>query len=310
LSVTDNANTRRGTNENQSQHSSFNDDQTITQWDKSATLPVNRQSEISLIEKWPECSTTQQYLRSNWQWVDNKGQWLSYDAPLSEALERLYLIDNESKPAFHIEKNQYTVDFSSMMQTNCETGNTRPIRRGSLQLVTVSDEGEPITESGESSCAYPKTWKFDPKELISEFHLEDVFLRPIDSSTEYSEMVELFQKSLPSKTLKSVKRIVNPNLWQSFDLYKKQLEMKRGDTVDVRRLFHGTKAECLDAICAQGFDWRLTGSTTGTLYGKGSYFARDAKYSVDYTDCRKMIVAQVKNLIMCPLQYFQNEVSL
>ncbi len=44
-------------------------------------------------------------------------------------------------------------------------------------------------------------------------------------------------------------------------------------------LFHGTRQKYLNAICEQGFDWRIAGMSTGTLYGRGSYFARTAKYS-------------------------------
>ena len=58
---------------------------------------------------------------------------------------------------------------------------------------------------------------------------------------------------------------------------------------NIHRLFHGTKQVIVDAICQQGFDWRLNGSAVGTLYGKGSYFAKEAKYSASYTDSRGKI---------------------
>ena len=38
---------------------------------------------------------------------------------------------------------------------------------------------------------------------------------------------------------------------------------------------------------------RVSGSSVGTLYGKGNYFARDASYSKDYTDSRTMFVVRV-----------------
>jgi len=65
------------------------------------------------------------------------------------------------------------------------------------------------------------------------------------------------------------------------------------NSINIRRLFHGTKKVIVDAICQQGFDWRLNGSAVGTLYGKGSYFAKNAKYSAGYTDCRTMFLVQV-----------------
>lgn len=76
-------------------------------------------------------------------------------------------------------------------------------------------------------------------------------------------------------------------------------------------LFHGTDSKHIDAICQQNFDWRICG-THGTAYGRGesvfhlyqtrtrvrsphvvltsamlllgSYFARDARYSHNYTN--------------------------
>ena len=37
----------------------------------------------------------------------------------------------------------------------------------------------------------------------------------------------------------------------------------------------------------------VLGSSVGTLYGKGNYFARDASYSQNYTDSRTMFVVRV-----------------
>uniref|UniRef100_A0A0E9XM90 Poly [ADP-ribose] polymerase n=1 Tax=Anguilla anguilla TaxID=7936 RepID=A0A0E9XM90_ANGAN len=55
-----------------------------------------------------------------------------------------------------------------------------------------------------------------------------------------------------------------------------------GRNVSEKQLFHGTDSKHIDAICKQNFDWRICG-THGTAYGRGSYFARDAKYSHSYT---------------------------
>ena len=55
-----------------------------------------------------------------------------------------------------------------------------------------------------------------------------------------------------------------------------------GNEPDERQLFHGTNPETVEAICQQGFDWRMCGKH-GTTYGKGSYFACKANYSHRYT---------------------------
>ena len=58
----------------------------------------------------------------------------------------------------------------------------------------------------------------------------------------------------------------------------------RNGYVDERKLFHGTATKYVDAICRQGFDFRFSGKTTGTKFGKGSYFAKSARYADSYTD--------------------------
>ena len=65
--------------------------------------------------------------------------------------------------------------------------------------------------------------------------------------------------------------------------------------VDERQLFHGTEEETVEYICGQNFDPRMHGKNA-VKFGKGIYFARDARYSSHYTGkstVRYMLYAQV-----------------
>ncbi|OXB69343.1 hypothetical protein ASZ78_015743 [Callipepla squamata] len=78
---------------------------------------------------------------------------------------------------------------------------------------------------------------------------------------------------------------------------KEQMKkLHKSNWVDERLLFHGTNPSHVPEICEQNFDWRICG-THGTMYGKGSYFARDASYSHQYCSSGfsryRMLVAQV-----------------
>ena len=54
-------------------------------------------------------------------------------------------------------------------------------------------------------------------------------------------------------------------------------------TVDERNLFHGTDTlETCRKICTNCFDFRISGKNA-TVYGEGSYFAVESKYSNSYT---------------------------
>ena len=68
-----------------------------------------------------------------------------------------------------------------------------------------------------------------------------------------------------------------------------QKRLSTGQTLDERQLFHGTRKENIEAICQQGFDWRVSGTTTGCMYGKGSYFAKAASYSHGYATSSKAL---------------------
>nr|XP_008169367.1 protein mono-ADP-ribosyltransferase PARP12-like [Chrysemys picta bellii] len=118
-----------------------------------------------------------------------------------------------------------------------------------------------------------------------------------DTTGEYKEVKDLFEKTMKNCRICRLQRIQNPSLWQVFQWQKEQMrKTNRGRDVDERLLFHGTSTSHLHAICGQNFDWRICG-THGTLYGKGSYFARDARYSHQYcqtgSSSKTMIVARV-----------------
>merc|ERR1719195_2102446 len=54
-------------------------------------------------------------------------------------------------------------------------------------------------------------------------------------------------------------------------------------------LWHGTSIQGAEAICKIDFKQRLAGSATGTLYGKGTYFAESItkadEYAKETDDC-------------------------
>ncbi|XP_069576160.1 protein mono-ADP-ribosyltransferase PARP14-like [Brachyistius frenatus] len=75
-----------------------------------------------------------------------------------------------------------------------------------------------------------------------------------------------------------IERVQNTTLWQSYQLMKKQLEVKNKHTNNERLLFHGTSPTAIDFINNQGFN-RSHAGAHGVMYGNGSYFAVDPVYS-------------------------------
>ena len=60
------------------------------------------------------------------------------------------------------------------------------------------------------------------------------------------------------------------------------MKENNGGVINEKQLWHGTGESIIKQICMQNFDFRLV---TTHMYGKGSYFARDASYSNGYSSC-------------------------
>ncbi|NXS40142.1 PAR12 polymerase, partial [Balaeniceps rex] len=115
--------------------------------------------------------------------------------------------------------------------------------------------------------------------------------------SKYREIENLFQQTMKDYSIRRLRRTRSLTLWQHFQLQKEHMEKRSpGQEVDERLLFHGMSPFHVPAICEQNFDWTICG-TRGTMYGKGSYFARDASCSHQYCpssiDHHSMFVAQV-----------------
>ena len=84
----------------------------------------------------------------------------------------------------------------------------------------------------------------------------------------------------------SIERVQNDTLWQSY-VVKRQTIVSREKEQDESRpesrfervcLFHGCRPDVVPKIVEQGFDRNFCGRNA-CMYGKGVYFARDARYS-------------------------------
>ncbi|KAM4677791.1 protein mono-ADP-ribosyltransferase PARP11 isoform 2-T7 [Discoglossus pictus] len=188
----------------------------------------------------------------------------------SEEIEHNYKIDPHGSVYFATKKFNYKLDFTEMTQTNFHTGRIRPVKRAPFSITAFSY----ICENG--SIPLPSHWEHvnnsEPYQLV-----------PLNMlSNEYNEVANLFGNTLDKNRIKGVVRIQNLDLWEFYCRKKAQLKKKKGvSEINEEMLFHGTSTEFVNAICVHNFDWRINGMH-GTLYGKGTYFARDASMSSNY----------------------------
>uniref|UniRef100_A0A672SNF7 Poly [ADP-ribose] polymerase n=1 Tax=Sinocyclocheilus grahami TaxID=75366 RepID=A0A672SNF7_SINGR len=232
-----------------------------------------------------------------WYWEDEDGNWIQYGghrlSSISSAeLEQKYQADNNTVVEFTAESQTYELSFTDMIQTN-KRYTTKKVVRRRPKFVSAADVRTIKTarRTPNNFKALPEHWD---KALTPETGYKSVWLQ--STSAEYIKIKELFSRTMVGFRILKIERIQNKALWEVYQWQKDFMKKNNGGRdVTEKQLFHGTDSTHLDAICRNNFDWRICG-THGTAYGKGSYFARDAKYSHSYTKgsgTRSMFVCRI-----------------
>ncbi|XP_066446909.1 protein mono-ADP-ribosyltransferase PARP12-like isoform X2 [Eleutherodactylus coqui] len=280
---------------------------------RSCLHRIRRLSTVSSVEKPSEYVLTTEWL---WYWRDEYGTWTQYGHSnmkrvsadkSSSDLEKVYLSDPTAVINFNAGDQDYEINFREMKQKNLCYKTEKDVRRrprflsfedvkllkGSTKSAAAAQSPQKSGTSPLKTDSYPRTWQ---AESMPEIGCQKVLVSA--TSSEFSEIVSSFTKTVSGHVVKKMWRLQNPSLWQVFQWQKEQMKKaNHGRDVKEIRLFHGTEKLHVDAICIQNFDWRICG-THGTVYGQGSYFARDASYSHNYctptpSGTRMMFVARV-----------------
>ncbi|XP_057240527.1 protein mono-ADP-ribosyltransferase PARP12-like [Malurus melanocephalus] len=246
---------------------------------------VRRLSTASSVTKPPHFILTTEWV---WYWRDEYGMWQEYGkrdcvheaaTVSSEDLEKAYLAKSSPKLNFKAGRQEYELNFYSMVQTNVCYGTQRWISRRP-KFVSQADvektRARGIKHTDELK-GIPAHWD---KSALPELGFKLIELDC--SSEEYKKVTVDFKRTMPKAAIKRICRIQNRSLWELYQWQKDLMQKSNGGkAADERFLFHGTSKKDIEAICQQNFDWRICG-LHGTVYGKGSYFARDASYSDKY----------------------------
>ncbi|XP_030071155.1 zinc finger CCCH-type antiviral protein 1 isoform X2 [Microcaecilia unicolor] len=269
-----------------------------------AFIPVRRLSTASSVTKPTKFQLTTEWL---WYWKNEYGQWIEYgkqsgnhktaSSLSSFGLENVYLADKEAIVSFQAGSQSYEINFADMVQKNVVYMTKREIRRrpkflsyADVLKIKMSKPDDPQPTS--PSKSFPPNWDRAALPVVGYKMLEIS-----SASLEYKGIQRLFENTMSGYCIQNMKRIQNPSLWEVFQWQKEQMKkLNGGKEVCEKMLFHGTNESNADTICYHNFDWRICG-VHGTLYGKGSYFARDASYSHNYctskTSKKSMFVARV-----------------
>ncbi|NXQ87462.1 PAR12 polymerase, partial [Nyctibius grandis] len=249
---------------------------------------VRRLSTASSVTKPPHFILTTEWI---WYWKDEYGQWREYgkkdddyaaSTVSSDDLEKAYIAKGSPTLNFKAGRHEYELNFGTMVQKNLRYTTEREVCRRPkfVSQTEVEKTRARGFKNTEEFKGIPSHWD---KSALPELGFK---LIELDSSSEEYKKVKVdFQRTMPKTVIKRIRRVQNPSLWVLYQWQKEQMQKcNGGKAADERFLFHGTSKKYIDAICQQNFDWRICG-LHGTVYGKGSYFARDASYSHNY--CRE-----------------------
>lgn len=224
--------------------------------------------------------------------------WREYSEPVVKLIEEANC-RGLKEVRFVTWHNQYILNIKDGFQQNAcfrKEIKRRPFFRSSVMLLphlqTLSGVSPAISPMAESLQAlspvaittpnfYPETWI--PMDSSQEF--TQVPMPKEDKS--YRTVYTLFHKTVPETKFRILKimRVQNLFLWEKYKRKKEFMTRKMtglDKIMNERHLFHGTSQDVVDGICKHNFDPRVCGKHA-TMFGQGSYFARKASYSHNFS---------------------------
>uniref|UniRef100_A0A4W6DZF5 Poly [ADP-ribose] polymerase n=1 Tax=Lates calcarifer TaxID=8187 RepID=A0A4W6DZF5_LATCA len=188
-----------------------------------------------------------------WQFQHHSGTMVPFDIHTNLKLEEAF--EKKQSVKIKINNDTYTAD-PTFKKADSANG------RKHLEL---------LRKELKDDAVLPGNWNDMKGSLLKLFPVTQ-------GSKEYSDVETELTKTGLTANIISIERVQNTTLWQSYQLMKKQLEVKNKRTNNEKLLFHGTGANSIDLINNQGFNRSYAG-THAAMYGNGSYFAVDPAYS-------------------------------
>ncbi|XP_037124584.1 protein mono-ADP-ribosyltransferase TIPARP [Syngnathus acus] len=254
----------------------------------------------------PSCHTVWKYYCR-----DNFG-WREYSEPVVKLIEKATL-RGLKEVRFITLQNQYILNIREGFQQNAMFGFRRQIKKRPMFMSSVmlaphletlgGISSSPLSSSSFSSL-FASTMDLpasqplsptttNPPSLFPETWLpmavsQDFLQVPVSrDDRSYRTVYSLFHKTVPETKFRIIKilRVQNPFLWEKYKRKKEYMSRRMSEMdrlLSERHLFHGTSADVVEGICKHNFDPRVCGKHA-TMFGQGSYFARKAVYSHNFS---------------------------
>ncbi|KAF1409195.1 TCDD-inducible poly [ADP-ribose] polymerase, partial [Spheniscus humboldti] len=249
----------------------------------------------------PSCPSSSSNYYTVWKYFcrDHFG-WREYSEPVVRLLEEASC-RGLKEVRFVTWHNQYILNIKDGFQQNAcfrREIKRRPLLRSCVVLMPFlqtlggnSPVPSPSAEPASSHVLSPTavtTPNFYPETWISMDPSQDFIQVPVlKEDKSYRTIYNLFHKTVPETKYKILKilRVQNQFLWEKYKRKKEYMSKKMTGLdriMNERHLFHGTSQDVVDGICKHNFDPRVCGKHA-TMFGQGSYFARKASYSHNFS---------------------------
>ncbi|KAM4566714.1 protein mono-ADP-ribosyltransferase TIPARP isoform 1-T2 [Odontesthes bonariensis] len=250
----------------------------------------------------PSCHTVWKYYCR-----DNFG-WREYSEPVVKLIEEASS-RGLKEVRFITLQNQYILNIREGFQQNAVFGFRRQIKKrpmfmssvmltphlqtlGGISLAPLPSSS--ASASMDASASHPLSpTTTNPPSLFPETWLpmtmsQDFLRVPVSrEDRSYRTVYSLFHKTVSETKFRIIKiqRVQNPFLWEKYKRKKEYMSRRMSEMdrlLSERHLFHGTSADVVEGICKHNFDPRVCGKHA-TMFGQGSYFARKAVYSHNFS---------------------------
>nr|XP_055063231.1 protein mono-ADP-ribosyltransferase PARP14-like [Misgurnus anguillicaudatus] len=208
-----------------------------------------------------------------WKYLASGQNLKSFDMFTNYDLEKALQSKNTSVK-IKIDNDEYTVDLVNLLAK-------RGMRQIELERVDLTDR----------QCALPSNWDDMKGKSV-------VLVNLTATSNEYADVEKEFRRTGLTSNIIQIERVQNSTLWKNYMIKKEELEAKNNHKNNEKLLFHGTAPDSTDHINHHGFNRSFAG-THGAMYGNGTYFAVDPKYSArgysqpDASGHKRMYLARV-----------------
>jgi poly [ADP-ribose] polymerase 10/14/15 len=197
-----------------------------------------------------------------YEWLDEHGSWNQYPQDVNAKI--IAAAKSAAMCSFERGHHEYSVTTRfPMFQTNVRYKTNRHVRLA----------GGPADEQYLRET--PRYWR--PGTTPTVYEIVELDCSNPDMKVAFDDVVALVTRECDIDVL-SVSVLQAPARWKAYNHKKAHLEAKLAGGANERRVFHGGAEASIQSIARQGF---IREYNHTSVYGKGTYFARDMSYSAE-----------------------------